>query len=134
MVTISGAASRAAALTRQLLTFSRRRASEFKLISINDIVRDTERMVRRLIGEDIEIILSLSAESGYLRADGRGAGSQNSGHCARDCLRSICDADLANGSDCIQLESAFGLTTQFLDGIPVVPLCLPLHLGERDSL
>jgi PAS domain S-box-containing protein len=55
---ISVAADRAATLTRQLLTFSRRNAGEPRTIVLNEVVRGMESMVRRLIGEYIEVILS----------------------------------------------------------------------------
>ena len=44
----------AAALTRQLLTFSRKQAIEPRVLQLNDVIRNIERMLRRLIGEDIE--------------------------------------------------------------------------------
>ena len=66
---ISKAASRAADLTRQLLTFSRRQISEPKAIAINDLVRDFEKMLARMIGEDIELVLALDPQAGAFRAD-----------------------------------------------------------------
>ena len=66
---ISKAANRAAELTRQLLTFSRREVIETKSIVLNDTVRDFDKMLRRLIGEDIQLILSLDPQAGMIRAD-----------------------------------------------------------------
>jgi signal transduction histidine kinase len=66
---ISKAASRAADLTRQLLTFSRNEVVEPKNIVLNDTIRNFDRMLRRLIGEDIELILHLDPEVGEIRAD-----------------------------------------------------------------
>jgi hypothetical protein len=63
------ATDRAAALTRQLLTFSRRQVSEPKNIRLNDLVADLENMLRRLIGENIELVLSLNPDAGVLHAD-----------------------------------------------------------------
>lgn len=56
------AAERAAALTRQLLAFSRKQVLQPANVDINAVVRDSERMLRRLIGEDIEIRMALAAE------------------------------------------------------------------------
>jgi PAS domain S-box-containing protein len=66
---IRQAGLRATSLTRQLLTFSRRQASEPRPVVMNDLVRDFERMLNRLVGEDIDLILSLDPEAGVLRAD-----------------------------------------------------------------
>jgi PAS domain S-box-containing protein len=56
---ISIAAHRAATLTGQLLTFSRRNASAPRIIALGDVVRGVEGMLRRLIGEHIEVMPSL---------------------------------------------------------------------------
>jgi PAS domain S-box-containing protein len=54
MMEVRKAAERAGALTRQLLAFSRRQAIAPKVISINGLVEDMDRMLRRTLGEDIE--------------------------------------------------------------------------------
>ncbi len=69
MEQISKAASRASGLTRQLLIFSRRQVTEPRNIVLNDLVRDFEKMLRRLIGEDIHLVLSLDPDAGVIRAD-----------------------------------------------------------------
>jgi len=69
MEEIAKAAARAAELTRQLLTFSRRNVIEPKKIALNDLVRNFEKMMGRLIGEDIQLIISLDPDAGSLRAD-----------------------------------------------------------------
>jgi PAS domain S-box-containing protein len=66
---ISRAATRAAALTRQLLAFGSRQPSEQKDIVLNDVVGGVEKMLRRLIGADVDLVLSLEAEDGSIRAD-----------------------------------------------------------------
>jgi PAS domain S-box-containing protein len=66
---ISKSAARASDLTRQLLTFSRRHVSEAKVIVLNDLLRDLEKMLSRLIGEDIRLNLTLDPEAGLFRAD-----------------------------------------------------------------
>jgi PAS domain S-box-containing protein len=66
---LSKAAMQAAALTRQLVSFSRRQVAEPKTILVNDFVRDYENMLRRLLGENIELALSLDPRAGAFRAD-----------------------------------------------------------------
>jgi PAS domain S-box-containing protein len=66
---ISRAAARAAALTRQLLSFASRQASEQKDVHLNDVVTNIEKMLRRLIGEDVQLSLSLQTDIGAFRAD-----------------------------------------------------------------
>jgi PAS domain S-box-containing protein len=66
---IVDAAQRAAALTRQLLAFSRRRVVEPNVVDLNTTVRGVETMLRRIIGEDIDLRTTLSAEPATVRAD-----------------------------------------------------------------
>jgi two-component system, cell cycle sensor histidine kinase and response regulator CckA len=66
---IQGAADRAANLTRQLLAFSRRQAMQARVVELNAVVTGLEEMLRRLIGEDIELLLGLSSELWAVRAD-----------------------------------------------------------------
>jgi nitrogen-specific signal transduction histidine kinase len=66
---IQRAAARAASLTRQLLAFSRRQVLEPKVIDLNLVVTDMEKMLRRLIGEHIELATSLDPALGRVRAD-----------------------------------------------------------------
>jgi PAS domain S-box-containing protein len=66
---IAEAADRAAALTGQLLAFSRQRAAEPRDIELNGVVANLERMLKRLLGEDVELLLSLDPAPGYIRAD-----------------------------------------------------------------
>ena len=63
------AAQRAAALTRQLLAFSRKQDLQPRVLDVNVVVRSVERMLARLIGEDIELSLSLSKDIGPVYAD-----------------------------------------------------------------
>ena len=69
MEELSKAAMQAAALTRQLVSFSRRQVAEPKTIAVNEFVKDYENMLRRLLGENIELVLSLDPEAGAFRAD-----------------------------------------------------------------
>jgi two-component system, cell cycle sensor histidine kinase and response regulator CckA len=63
------AADRAAGLTRQLLAFSRRQILHPILLDLNHLLRETSNMLRRLIGEDIELITNLSPELPKVLAD-----------------------------------------------------------------
>jgi PAS domain S-box-containing protein len=69
LLEVSQAAQRAASLTRQLLTFSRQEVIAPRVIDLNDIVADTERMLRRLIGEDVEPMTRLDAVDGFAHVD-----------------------------------------------------------------
>jgi signal transduction histidine kinase len=69
LVEIGRAAERAAALTRQLLTFSRQSASQPKDLRVDAIVENMQRMLSRLIGEDITLEARLGAHDGTVRAD-----------------------------------------------------------------
>jgi len=66
---IQQAADRAATLTRQLLAFSRKQLLELKVVDVNTIVGDMERLLRPLIGANIELVTRLSTETGHTRAD-----------------------------------------------------------------
>jgi PAS domain S-box-containing protein len=66
---IQQAADRAATLTRQLLAFSRKQLLELKVIDVNSVIGDMERLLRPLIGENIELITRLSTQTGHTRAD-----------------------------------------------------------------
>ncbi len=66
---IQQASNRASTLTRQLLAFSRKQLLELKVIDVNAIVADMERLLRPLIGEDIELSTQLAPNVGCTRAD-----------------------------------------------------------------
>ena len=66
---IQQAADRAATLTRQLLAFSRKQLLELKVVDVNTVIREMERLLRPLIGENIELVTRLSPEAGRTRAD-----------------------------------------------------------------
>jgi PAS domain S-box-containing protein len=66
---IKKAGDRAGALTRQLLAFSRKQILQPKVLNLNTVVTDLEKMVRRLIGEDIDVLTIKSPVLGQIRAD-----------------------------------------------------------------
>lgn len=60
----------AASLTQQLLAFSRRQSLQLKVLDINEIVHSMEKMLKRLIGEDIQVMTVLDTSAGKIKADG----------------------------------------------------------------
>ncbi|HET7791699.1 MAG TPA: ATP-binding protein [Gemmatimonadales bacterium] len=66
---IQKAASRAAALTRQLLAFSRRQVLQPRVLDPNHLISEMEQFLRRLIGEDVELVVDLDSAVGTVRAD-----------------------------------------------------------------
>jgi two-component system, cell cycle sensor histidine kinase and response regulator CckA len=63
------AGDRAAALTRQLLALSRQQILAPEVLDLNGVVRDMQGMLRRVIGEDVDIVFALSEKLGYVKAD-----------------------------------------------------------------
>jgi CheY-like chemotaxis protein len=66
---IQKTADRAAGLTRQLLAFSRKQVLQRKDLDLNDMVEEVSGMLRRLIGEDVELLLTLGPKAGHVNAD-----------------------------------------------------------------
>jgi two-component system cell cycle sensor histidine kinase/response regulator CckA len=66
---IKKASTRATSLTRQLLAFSRKQMLQAKVIDMNAIVSDMDRMLRRLIGEDIDLVTALEPSTCQVKAD-----------------------------------------------------------------
>jgi two-component system cell cycle sensor histidine kinase/response regulator CckA len=66
---IDRAADRAVTLTRQLLAFSRMQVLQPRVMNVNGVVEEMGKLLPRLIGEDIELVLKTSADLGVIRAD-----------------------------------------------------------------
>ena len=66
---IHAASSKAAAITLQLLAFSRKQVVDPTLLDLNFVVNDLAKMVPRLLGEDVEFTLALDSQLGTVRAD-----------------------------------------------------------------
>jgi len=66
---IRKASERAASLTRQLLAYSRRQMLQPKVLDLNVVVAEMDKMLRRLIGEHIALVAALQSDLGHVRAD-----------------------------------------------------------------
>ena len=66
---INKATEQSANLTRQLLAFGRRQIMEMKVIDLNSLVQDMDKMLHRVIGEDIELVSVLAEDLGRVKVD-----------------------------------------------------------------
>ncbi len=66
---IKEAGQRAAALTKQLLAFARRQPMDAKVMNVNGVLSGLEKMLQRLLGEDIHLVTDLQPELGKVRID-----------------------------------------------------------------
>jgi PAS domain S-box-containing protein len=66
---IRNAGERGAELTRQLLAFSRKQVGQPRAMSINSLIRESQGMLERVIGEDIELVVRLDPDAWTIRAD-----------------------------------------------------------------
>jgi two-component system, cell cycle sensor histidine kinase and response regulator CckA len=66
---IQKAGERAASLTQQLLAFSRKQVINPRIIDMNAVVMETQKMLQRLIGENIKLVLNLAPDLGYVKID-----------------------------------------------------------------
>jgi two-component system cell cycle sensor histidine kinase/response regulator CckA len=66
---IRSAAARAAGLTRQLLMFSRHQVFEPRVLDLNEVLAGMEKMLQRILGEDVELVFVNGKSSGYVRTD-----------------------------------------------------------------
>jgi two-component system cell cycle sensor histidine kinase/response regulator CckA len=66
---VQSAADRASDLTRQLLAFSRRQVLEMKVVNLNAVLKNLDKMLHRVIGEDVELVNLLAEDLGRVKAD-----------------------------------------------------------------
>ncbi len=69
LLEIRKAGERAADLTRQLLAFSRQQVLQPRVLDLNDVIRNMERMLHRILGEDIQLFVRTSPALGRVRVD-----------------------------------------------------------------
>ena len=69
LVEIRRAGDRAAALSRQLLAFARRQVIDPRVVDVNEALRATEAMLRRLVGPDVTVVLQLAPAIARVRVD-----------------------------------------------------------------
>jgi two-component system cell cycle sensor histidine kinase/response regulator CckA len=68
-IEIKKASEKAESLTRQLLAFSRKQALQPKVLDLNGLVSNMDKMLRRLIGENIQLVTVLTEDLGKIKAD-----------------------------------------------------------------
>jgi nitrogen-specific signal transduction histidine kinase len=66
---IRTAADRAAALTRQLLSFSRQQVLELRALNLNEVIAELTKLLSHMIGEDVSLVFRPAKELGSVRAD-----------------------------------------------------------------
>ncbi len=80
---ISEASRRAADLTRQLLTFSRKQVIELQVVDLNEVVKNVSKLLRRILGEDISLEVNFSPGLSSIKADGKNASRANTAQSRR---------------------------------------------------
>jgi len=66
---IKGAGERAVGLTRQLLAFSRQQVLAAQVLDLNNLVANLTKLLKRLIGEDIDLVFNAGPSSATVKAD-----------------------------------------------------------------
>jgi PAS domain S-box-containing protein len=69
IIEVIKAGERAAHLTRQLLAFSRKQILQLIVLNLNDVIDDMSHMLRRVVGEEVEVTLALDADLGAVKVD-----------------------------------------------------------------
>lgn len=124
---IKQAGQRAAALTTQLLAFSRKQTVQPRVVNLNSVVRETEKLLRPTLGEDVELSIILDPKIGQVKAD---AGQivqvlMNLSVNARDAMPQGGKLVIQTANDTVDEET-------MLDGIPLQP-GLYVTLTVRDT-
>lgn len=117
----------AGGFTRQLLAFSRKQAVEFNLIDLNRVVEETTKMLRRMVGEKIELVLRLEPSPGTILAD--------SGQLQQALLNLAVNAKdvMPNGGRLVIETASVRIDNGFDGGFPGAPPGHYLRLSVSDT-
>jgi signal transduction histidine kinase/ActR/RegA family two-component response regulator len=116
LMEIRKAGQRAAELTRQLLMFSRQQVLEPKVLDLNQLLSGMERMLRRLVGEDVELLSIPGSGLGRVRVD---AGS----------LEQVIMNLVVNARDAMPVGGSIVIETE--NAMLVEGACAPDHVGAK---
>ncbi len=124
---IKQAGQRAAALTTQLLAFSRKQTVQPRVVNLNSVVRESEKLLRPTLGEDIELSIILDPKLGQVKADAAQIVQvlMNLSVNARDAMPQGGKLVIETANETVDGET-------LLDGIPVQP-GLYVSLTVRDT-
>ena len=131
---IAGAAERGASLVRQLLAFSRKQIIDPKVLNVNDVIEETENLLRRAVGERIEILLKLDPRLELTQID-----PNQLGHVLMNLVVNSRDAMPQGGTFSIETSNVV-LTEEMEEGFDPLPagryVCISVsdtgHGIERD--
>ena len=111
------ATARAAAMTKQLLAFSRKQVLQLRILDLNEAIKAVSPMLQRLIGEDVELHVQLNEEPLYIEADDTQ-------------LQQVLLNLATNARDAMPSGGALSLRTGFAPGVPDCPSgAVPLPEG-----
>jgi PAS domain S-box-containing protein len=124
---INAAADRAAALTRQLLAFSRQQVLQARVVNLNALLHDFEKLLRRLIGEDIEMRTVFDSNLGYVKVD--------PGQMEQVIMNLVTNARdaMPNGGTLTLETSNIALDGHFLERHPYMPFGHYVRLAISDT-
>ena len=124
---VLNAAEKAAGLTRQLLAFSRRQVMEMKVLDFNILIQDLWKMLRRIIGEDVELAHTLEPDLGRVKAD--------SGQIEQVILNLVVNARdaMPTGGKLTILTENVKLDEEKLSTVPGLPPGPYVRLAVRDT-